>query len=268
MRSLWKGSISFGLVNIPVQMFTASREKELKFVLLHKKDLSKIRYAHICKDEEKEVPWADIVKGYEYEKGNFVVMEDADFEKADLKKVKTIEIVDFVDEDEIDSMYYVKPYFLEPDKNATKAYAILRDALQKSKKVGIVKYVLRNHENLAALKAHGDMLILNELRYENELLHPEDLDLPEPSGKASSKEIDMAIKLIDQGTVAFEPKKYKDTYSEEIKAILKQKAKGRPIHPKGEKPAQPSKVHDIMSLLQASLEEKKKPTRKKLRKTA
>lgn len=267
MRSLWKGSISFGLVNIPVQMYTATREKELKFSLLHKKDLSKIRYAHICREEEKEVPWADIVKGYEYEKGNFVVIDDQDFEKADLKKVKTIEILDFVDQEEIDTIYYVKPYYLEPDKNASKAYAILREALKKSGKVGLVKYVLRNRENLAVIKVYEDMLVLNELRYENELLQPKDLDLPIPSAKTNSKEIDMAIKLIEQGTVTFKPEKYKDTYSEEMKTIIKKKAKGKPIHPKGERPKPPSKVHDIMSLLQASLEEKKKP-RKKLRKSA
>lgn len=258
MRSIWKGAISFGLVNIPIHMYTASQAKEISFVLLHKKDLSEIRYARICKTEDKEVPWKDIVKGYEYEKGDFVIMDDKDFEKANLKKTKTIEIVNFIDEDEIDTVYYVKPYYLEPDKNAGKAYGLLRDALKKSKKVGLARYVLRNREHLAVIKSHGNMIILNELRYETELVKAEDLKIP-AIGKANPKEMDMAVKLIDQLTVPFNPKKYKDTFTEEIKQIIKQKAKGKPIHPKTAEPPS-TKVHDIMSLLQASLE--KKPPKK------
>lgn len=265
MRSIWKGALSFGLVNIPIRMYTASREKEISFVLLHKKDLSEVRYARICKAEDKEVPWSEIVKGYEYEKGDFVVMQDADFEKANLKKTKTIEIISFIEEEDVDSIYFVKPYFLEPDKNAEKVYALLREALKKSKKVGLAKYVLRNREHLAVVKVHDDVIILNELRYQNELVRPEDLQIP-PVGKSTSKEVDMAIQLIDQLTAPFNPKEYKDTYTEEIKQLIKQKAKGRPVHPKTEK--QPTtKIHDIMSLLQASLETKKKP-QKKSRKTA
>lgn len=258
MRAIWKGSISFGLVNIPINMYTASHVKEISFVLLHKKDMSEIRYARMCKTEEKEVPWKDIVKGYEYEKGDFVVLGDKDFEKANLKKTKTIEIVNFVNEEEIDSIYYVKPYFLEPGKQAEKAYGLLREALKKSKKVGLARYVLRNREHLGVIKFYENMLILNELRYETELLKPEELTLPE-AVKANSKELNMAVQLIDQLTIPFNPKKYKDTFTEEIKQIIKQKAKGRPIHPKTEEPPV-SKVHDIMSLLEASLE--KKPAKK------
>lgn len=266
MRSIWKGAISFGLVNIPISMYTASHEKEISFVLLHKKDLSEIRYARMCKAEDKEVPWNEIVKGYEYDKGNYVVMEDSDFEKADVKKTKTIEIINFIEEEEVDSIYYVKPYFLEPQKNADKAYGLLREALKKSKKVGLAKYVLRNREHLAVIKVYEDVLILNELRYSNELVQPKDLQIPEV-GKANSKEVEMAIKLIDQLTVPFKPVAYKDTYTEELKQIIKQKAKGKPIHPKSEKPPS-TKIHDIMSLLQASLDTKKKPVKKSSKKTA
>jgi DNA end-binding protein Ku len=258
MRAMWKGSISFGLVNIPVAMYTGSQQKEISFVLLHKKDLSEIRYAKICKTEDKEIPWEEIVKGYEYEKGDFVVMQDSDFEKANLKKTKTIEIISFVDEDEIDTVYYVKPYYLEPDKQGGKAYGLLRDALKKSKKLGLARYVLRNKEHLAVVKPYENMIILNELRYETELLKAEDLNIPDEA-KQNPKEMDMAIKLIDHLTVKFDPKKYKDTYTEEIKQIIKQKAKGKPVHPQT-KEASPSKVHDIMGLLEASLE--KKPTKK------
>lgn len=265
MRSIWKGALSFGLVNIPVAMYTASHDKEISFVMLHKKDLSEIRYARICKAEGKEVPWEEIVKGYEYEKGNFVVLQDEDFEKANLKKTKTIEIVNFINEDEVDSIYYIKPYFLEPDKNAENAYSLLREALTKSKKVGLARYVLRNREHMAVIKVHDNMIILNEMRYQNELVRSEDLKVP-PLSKPNAKEINMAIQLIDQLTVPFKPTVYKDTYTEEIKEIIKQKAKGRPVHPKTEAPAA-TKVHDIMSLLQASLENKKKP-QKRSRKTA
>lgn len=265
MRAIWKGALSFGLVNIPIQMYTASHDKEISFVMLHKKDHSQIRYARICKAEGKEVPWNEIVKGYEYEKGDYVVLDDKDFEKANLKKTKTIEIVNFVDENEVDTIYYSKPYFLEPDKNASSAYSLLREALKKSKKVGLAKYILRNREHLAVIKVYENMLILNELRYQNELVKVEDLKIP-AVGKSTGKEIDIAIQLIDHLTVPFEPQDFKDTYMEEIKQIIKQKAKGRPVHPKTEEPKS-TKVHDIMSLLQASLESKKNPPKKTPRKT-
>jgi DNA end-binding protein Ku len=260
MRSIWKGSISFGLVNIPVHMYTASQEKEISFVMLHKKDHSEIRYARICKSEEKEVPWDEIVKGYEYEKGNFVILEDEDFQKANLKKTKTIEIMNFIEEDEVNSIYYAKPYFLEPDKNAENAYSLLREALKRTKKVGLAKYVIRNREHLGVVKIYENTIILNELRYQTELVHLDEVKVP-PPWKSSGKEIDIAVQLIDQLTVPFNPEEYKDTFTEEMKQIIKQKSKGRPIHPKTKEPPS-TKVHDIMSLLQASLENKKKPSRK------
>lgn len=265
MRSIWKGSVSFGLVNIPVQMYTASHEKEFSFVLLHKKDHSTIRYARICKAENKEVPWNEIVKGYEYDKGDFVVLQDEDFEKANLRKTKTIEVLHFVDENEIDSLYYSKPYFLEPDKNAGNAYTLLREALKKSHKVGLAKYVLRNREHLAVIKVYQNMLVLIQLRYQTEITLPEKLKIPSDE-KAKSKEIEMAVKLIDQMTIPFKPDRYRDTYTDELMQVIKQKAKGRLVHPKTAEPPN-TKVHDIMSLLKASLGTNKKPT-KKSRKTA
>lgn len=266
MRSLWKGSISFGLVNIPVKMYVASQEKEFKFVMLHKKDLSQIRYSRICKAEEKEVPWQEIVKGYEYEPGEYVVLDEEDFKKANLTKSKTIEILDFVKADEIDTIFYSKPYFLEPEKNADKAYVLLRDALRKSKKVGIAKFVIHNREHVAVIKPHENALILNELRYVDEVVLPKGLNFPE-NEKASAKELDVALKLVEQLTTSFKPQKYKDTYAEEIKAIIEQKAKGKKIYPKGKEP-KPSKVQDIMSLLKASLEEPPKKSKTKKSKTA
>lgn len=265
MRALWKGSISFGLVNIPVKMFVASHEREFKFVMLHKKDLSQIRYARICKTEEKEIPWEEIVKGYEYEPDEFVVLTEEDFKKANLTKSKSIEIIDFVKEDEIDAMFYAKPYFLEPEKNAAKAYVLLREALKKSKKVGIAKFVIHNREHVAVIKPYENAIILNELRYSDEILQPSELNIPEEKS-TSPKEVDVALKLIDHLTTKFKPEKYKDTYSDEIREIIEQKAKGRKIHPKGQE-SKPTKVQDIMSLLKASLEEQPKKSKTK-RKTA
>lgn len=265
MRAIWKGALSFGLVNIPIQLYTASRDKEISFVLLHKKDMSQVRYARFCKAEEKEIPWSEIVKAYEYEKGDFVVLQEEDFQKANLKKTKTIEIVSFIDEAEIESLYYVKPYFLEPDKNADKAYTLLREALKKSHKVGLARYVLRNREHVGVVKVYEDILILNELRYQDELIHFEDLKIPDV--KSNPKEVNMAIQLIDQLTTSFNPRAYHDTFTEEIKEIIKQKAKGRPVHPKTEAPKS-TKVHDIMSLLQASLEKKQKPQKKSRKATS
>lgn len=267
MKAIWKGSLSFGLVNIPVHMYVASKEKEISFVMLHKKDMSAIRYARICKNEEKEVPWEEIIKAYEIDKGDYITLDEKDFDKVNMKKTKTIEIINFINEEEIDPIYFVKPYFLEPDKNAVKAYSLLREALRKSKKVGLAKYVLRNREHLAVLKIHEDMLIMNELRYESELVIPQDLQIP-PVEKTEKKELEIALQLIDSLTVPFEPKKYKDTYMEELKEIIKQKSKGKPVHPKEQEKIKATKVQDIMSLLQASLEQKKSKPRKSSKKIA
>ena len=260
MHSLWKGSISFGLVNIPVKMYSASQEHEFKFVLLHKKDLSQIRYARICKLDQKEVPWNEIVKGYEYKKGEFIVFNEEDFEKVNLKKTQTLETVSFANEDEIDTVYYEKPYYLEPDKNAGKTYALLRDALSKSKKVGIAKYVIHNREHLAVIKSYGNAIIVNQLRYNEELVSPKNLEIPSKTEKSNAQEMEIALKLINHLTHHFKPEEYKDTYVGELKKMIEQKAKGKIIRPKGEKPAAPTKVHDIMSLLKASLEEEDKKT--------
>jgi len=260
MRSIWRGSISFGLVNIPVRLYSASHSRELSFKLLHKKDLSEIRYARICKAEGKEIPWEEIVKGYEYQPGDYVILADEDFEKANLKKTKSIEILDFTKENEIDPMYYDTPYYLEPEKGAAKAYNLLRESLIKSKKVAIGKFVFKNHEHLGVIMPHDDILVLNQLRYESELVKPTDLHIPKAED-LSKKEIDMALKLIDQLTKPFKPEDYYDTYTKEIKEIIEKKAKGiKTKTKKGEAP-KPSKVHDIMSLLKDSLQKHKKKSR-------
>lgn len=263
-HSIWKGALSFGLINIPVRVYSASRTRELKFKLLHKKDLSEIRYARICKADGKEVPWEDIVKGYEFQHGDYVVLTEEDFEKANLKKTKSIEILNFADEEEIDTIYFETPYYLEPEKGAEKAYVLLREALKDSKKVAIGRFVVRHHEHLAVIKPHGDILVLNQLRYESEIIDPKKLNIPKKEA-LPKKEFEIALELIDKLTKRFKPREYADTYTEEIKQVIKRKAKGKKVTiKKGEMPKS-TKVHDIMSLLKQSLEQHKKVSRKPAR---
>lgn len=254
MRSLWKGAISFGLINIPVSLYTATREQELKFHLLHKKDLSPIRYARVCIKEEKEVPYQDVVKGYE-ENGQFVVMSDEDFEKAAPQKSHTIEILEFTDENSIDSIYFEKPYYLKAEKQGEKAYALLLEALKQSAKVAIAKYVFKNHEHIAAIIPYKNILVLNQMRFQDQLIAPSEIEMP--AVKMENKEIEMAIKLIEQLTGKFQPKRYHDAYTKELEEVIRKKGKGIKVAPKGKEP-KPSKVYDIMSLLKASLEKKGK----------
>ena len=261
MRSIWRGSISFGLINIPVRLYDATKSRELKFKLLHNKDLSEIRYARICKEDGKEVPWEDIVKGYEYRDGKFVVLTDEDFQRASPKKTKTIEILDFTGEDQIDTMFYETPYYLEPEKGASKAYNLLREALKRSKKVAVGNYVIRQHERLGVIKPHGDVLVLNQLRYSSELISPKDLHIPQESPLIKN-EVDVALKLIEQLTKPFRPSNYSDTYIDEVKKIITQKSKGKKVKFKQEKSEEP-KIHDIMALLKESLVKHKKKGRKK-----
>lgn len=252
MRAIWSGSLSFGLVNIPVKLYSAIGENRLDFDMLHKKDLSPIRYARVCRSDGHEIPYEDIVKGYEYQRGDYVVLTDEDFKKANVKKTKTIEVQDFSNEDEIDPIYFEKPYYLEPQKGAEKAYTLLREALKKSKKVGIAKFVLRSKEHLALVKPFGNMLLLNQMRYEDEIRKPDELNLPTEK-QAAKKEIDIALALIDQLTTQFKPKEYHDTYREELERVINEKAKGKPIKAKGKEP-EATDVADLMEVLKASLE--------------
>lgn len=254
MRPLWKGSISFGLVNIPVKMYTASEDVEFKFKMLHKKDLSEIRYSRICKVEDKEIPWNEIVKGYEYESGQYVILSEEDFENANLEKSTSIKILHFIDEEEINTVFYTKPYFLEPDKNASNSYILLLEALKRSKKVGIAKFVLHHREHLAVIKPFENAIILNELRYAHELKSTANLDIPEKV-KALPDELNVALKLIDHLTAKFHPSEYKDTYNDKLKQMIEKKAHGKKITPQGHEIKKATKVHDIMSLLKASLDE-------------
>lgn len=249
MRSIWSGAISFGLVNIPVKLLSAVDTEELKFDLLSK-DMAPIRYARLDKNTGKEVAWKDIVKGYEYEEGKYVVVDDKDFEKANPKKAKTIDIVQFSKIEEIDPLLYEKPYYLQPSKGGEKAFKLLQQALAKSGKVGIAEFMLRNREHICALRSYNNRLVLSQLRYQQELR-----DLPEEVDKGiklSDKELQLAVKLVDQLTEKFEADKFKDNYVDEMKKIIKAKASGKKIRVATIEKVD-SNVKDLMDVLKASI---------------
>jgi DNA end-binding protein Ku len=256
MRAIWSGAISFGLVNIPVKLYSGTESHSLDLDMLRKDDLCPVQYKRVCRSDGKEIPWDDIVKGYEYQEGDYVILDKEDFEKANVKKTKTIDLMDFVKESEIDSVYYEKPYYLEPDKTGDKPYALLREALKKSKKVGIASFVLRNREHIAVIKPHGKLLLLNQLRFHDEVRSSNELTLPD-ADLVRENEIKMALMLIDQSTTRFKPDQYTDTYIDDLKKIIEAKAKGIKPKSKGKAPKS-TNVVDMMDLLKKSLKDKKK----------
>ena len=226
MKSIWKGSIAFGLVNIPVRLYSATESQSLSSHLLYKKDLSRIRFQRVAESTGKEVPAEEIVRGYEVEKNQFVILSDEDLLDVAPERSTGIEIQEFVNEAEIPSLYFEKPYYLEPDKGAGKAFALLREALMKTGKVGVAQFVLRNRDSLCILKPHGQGLVLNALRFASEIRSMEELSLPS-SEKISSNEVSLAIKLIEGMTDSFDPAKYTDTYTAEVQKLIQAKAKGQ-----------------------------------------
>lgn len=256
MRSIWTGSLGFGLVNIPVKLYSGTKSERLNLDMLHQKDLSPIRYARVCKAEGEEVPYDEIVKGYEYEKGEYVVLTDQDFERANVQKNKSISIVSFVLQEEIDPNYFDKPYLIEPDKGADRAYALLREALKRSGRVGLAQFVMRNREHLCAVRPERDALIINQMRFAGELQDPAQLHLPDV--EVNEKELQLALSLIDQFTEPFQPEQYHDTYHDELKRLIDEKLAGKTPARVGKAP-EPTKVRDLMSLLKASLEQEGEP---------
>jgi DNA end-binding protein Ku len=254
MRAIWKGSISFGLVNIPIALYPATRKEELKFRLLRKKDLSPVNYKRVAAKDGKEVPWDEIVKGYEYEKGKFVVLNEKDFQRVDLEATQTVDIKDFVDLEEIDPMYFYKPYYLEPQKGGDKAYALLREALSDGKKVGIAKVVIKTRQYLAGVKALKDALVLELMHFAEELADPEKLHVPKKT-TVGKREKDMAEALVKSMTSKWDPEKYKDDYRDALMEVIEEKVEsgGEEIEekPKEKKPS--TKVIDLVAVLQESL---------------
>jgi DNA end-binding protein Ku len=253
MRSIWSGAISFGLVNIPVKLNSAVDSGEgLDFDMLSKKDMAPIRYARIDTKTGKEVAWKDIVKGFQYAKGKYVVVTEEDFAKASPEKSKTIDIVQFVKEEEIDPIFYEKPYYVLPDKGANKSYHLLLKALEESGTIGLAEFMLRNRVHVCALKAYDGILLMNQMRYIEEIREIPKVEKA-AGEKITSKEVQLATKLIQQLTEKFDPSVFKDTYANELKKVIKAKAAGKDIHI-----AEPKKttatVKDLMEVLKQSLD--------------
>jgi DNA end-binding protein Ku len=255
-RAIWKGSISFGLVNIPIALYPATRREELKFRLLRKTDLSPVNYKRVAEKDGKEVPWDQIVKGYEYDKGKYVVLKDEDFQRVDVEATQTVDIQDFVELDEIDPIFFYKPYYLEPQKGGDKAYALLRDALKDSKKVGVAKVVIKTREYLGGVKPEDGALVLELMHFADELADTSKLHIPKKV-EIGKREMTMAKSLIDSMSSKWNPEKYKDDYREALMEVIEEKveAGGKEIEEKPRKALKPTKVIDLVSVLQKSLEE-------------
>ena len=265
MRPLWKGAISFGLVNIPVSLYSATQAKQkVDLDMLRDSDHSRIRYKRVAEADGKEVPWEHIVKGYEYEKGEYVVLEPEDFKRVQLKSNQMVEIKEFVDLTDIDTRYFDEPYFLAPERQGAKAYSLLHDALVESGRVGIAKVVIRPpREHLAAVRPLDGMLMLELLHFADELRNPKDLDIPK--AETGKKELDMALTLVKSMAGKWQPDKYKDEYREALMNLIEEKIKagGKKLAPAkaGEKP---TPVIDLVSILQQSIAKASEgPTRKK-----
>jgi DNA end-binding protein Ku len=268
MRAIWKGSISFGLVNIPIALYPATRKEEFTFRLLRKSDLSPVNYKRVAEKDGKEVPWDQVVKGYEYEKGKYVLLKDEDFQRVDLEATQTVDIQDFVDLDEIDPMFFYKPYYLEPQKGGDKAYALLRDSLQESKKVGIAKVVIKTRQYLAGVKPEDGALVLELMHFAEELADTSKLHIPKKV-EVGKREMNMATQLIDSMSSKWSPEKYRDEYREALMEVIEEKveAGGKEIEEKPKKQPKATKVIDLVEVLQKSLEQsgagKKKATAKR-----
>jgi DNA end-binding protein Ku len=261
-RSIWKGSISFGLVNIPVGLYAAETRNDISFKMLDKKTMSPIHYKRVAEESGKEVPWEQTVRGYEFESGRYVVLSDADLKGAAPEATQTIDIVDFVDLEEISPLYFDKPYYLAPDKKGTKAYALLRETLRRTGKVGIAKVVIRTREYLAAVVARGEVLTLELMRYAHELRDPDELEVPRGKEGVTDREIDMAERLVEGMVSAWDPEKYKDTYRTDVMKMIEKRVEAGDLETSSEPVAKAEKpknnVVDLMALLKQSLEDKPK----------
>jgi DNA end-binding protein Ku len=271
MRAIWKGAITFGLVTIPVSLFPAVRREELKFRLLRGSDLSPVNYKRISSVDGKEVPWDQIVKGYEYEKEKFIILKDEDFARVDIEATQTVDIINFDHIDEVSPLLFYKPYYIESGKGGDKAYILLRDALEKSQKIGIAKVVIRTRQHLAAVKPQKTGLILELMHFPDDLV--EDLEFKDPAEKSTVKrEMDMAIQLIEGMSEPWDPDQYSDDYREALEEMIEKKIEsGHSDAPKKTQPRKSSNIIDLVSVLQQSIKEtgtkqaksKPKPTTRK-----
>jgi DNA end-binding protein Ku len=253
MASIWKGSLTFGLVSIPVELRSAVRSDHISFRLLHAEDLSPVKYERVCSVDGEPVPWDEIVKGYEYAKGKFVVMSDDDFKAAALAASNALEIIDFVKQEEIDPRYFETPYYLTPSKGGDRAYALLREAIRRTGSVGIGKIIIRQKQHLAGIRVVGDALVLEIMRFVSELVDVGELNFPGSDG-VRPQELEMAEQLIASLTEPFNPEKYTDEYRENLMRVIRAKMKGKKVRlPEPEEPVD-TQVIDLMARLRQSLD--------------
>jgi DNA end-binding protein Ku len=262
-RSIWTGAISFGLVYIPVQMYSASKSSSIDLDFLDKRDFSPVGYQRINKKTGKVVEWSDIIKGYQYKKGQYVALNDEDFKRANVKATQTIDIGRFVDAGSVPAEFYETPYYLAPGKGGAKVYALLREALKRTGKVAVATYVMRGKQHLACVYPHEKALVLNVLRFSEEIREPDELDLPASGEKAaglSPKELDMAERLVKEMTEEWNPDEYEDTYRHDLMKRIEEKVKNKETHvltaaEKTREPRKSAQVIDLMDVLRKSLKE-------------
>jgi DNA end-binding protein Ku len=266
-RSLWNGAIRFGLVNVPIKVYGASASKQIRFRELHEKDAAPLQHRRVCAKEDKEVPYDEIVKGYETSPGRYVVLTKEEIEAPARERGKTIDLEDFVPADQIDPVYYDTPYWLGPQKGAEQAYSVLHAAMERTDLVGIGRFILRTKEQLVALHPVGDALRLETMRFHDEVLHADDLDIPDPQKKVSEREAKMADALISSLEAEFDPADYEDTYREQVLEVVEAKAAGRQIVVA--EAVSDDGGPDLMALLEQSIKgAKAKPARKRAKKKA
>src|SRR3954452_25180514 len=256
-RGIWSGSISFGLLNVPVKLYSAVSKQTVRFRELREDDGARVRHKRVAEGDGKEVPYEKIVKGYEYAPDQYVVLSRDELSELDPKRTRAIEIQDFVDLDDIDPIYFEQPYYLGPDKGAERAYALLVQAMKEARKVAISRFVLRNKEHLAAIRPMDDALTLTTMRFHDEVSSPQDLDgevFEEAKPKKPEKrELEMATQLIESLTSDFEPDKYRDEYREELLDLLERKAEGKEVVSAPSEEPKPTKAPDLMAALEESL---------------
>ncbi|MDB6063974.1 MAG: Non-ous end joining protein Ku [Pedosphaera sp.] len=254
MKPIWKGSISFSLITIPIALYPASRREELNFRLLRSSDLSPVNYKRVAEADGQEVPWEQIVKGYEYDRGRYVVLKEEDFRRVDVEATQTIDIIDFVRLEEINPIFFDKPYYLAPQKAGTKAYALLRDALKKTNRVGIAKVVIKTRQHLAAIKPQNNTLVLELMHFSDELVKPTTLKIP-ASLDVGSRELEMATDLVERMTDEWNPEKYTDNYRSALLDLIQQKIEhgGKTPPDSGPPKKRPANVVNLTAVLQESL---------------
>ncbi|HVO95586.1 MAG TPA: Ku protein [Terriglobales bacterium] len=271
-RAMWTGTINFGLVNIPVELHTAESSNDLDFDMLDKRDFAPIKYRRVNAKSGREVPWSEIVKGYQYEKGEYVALSDADFKNANVEATRSIDIMEFVDRADISPIFYAKPYYVLPLKNGQRAYALLREVMEKSEKVGVAKIVIRTRQHLGALLVESGLLLLNLLRFPQELRNAAKLQ-PAKNGAVSARELKMAEQLVDSMAAKWQPQKYRDEYRDDLLKLIERKIKSGQTKTiaapaKASRTTGAGKVVDIMHLLRRSMDEVRKKAEPHVRRKA